>query len=398
MRVFIAGIDGYLGWSLAQVLAKRGHIIAGCDNGARRIWVNEIGSQSAIPILEIKERKMVLKEHYGSKFHFIAQTDLTSYEQIEFLFMYFKPEVIVHFGEMPSAPYSMIDADHACYSHTNNLIGTLNILWLMRDICPDAHLVKLGTMGEYGTPNIDIPEGYFEIEFRGRWDWLPFPRQPGSFYHLTKVHDTNNIMFACKMWGLRATDIMQGVVYGTRINEMGDDPRLLTRFDFDQCFGTAINRFCSQAVIGHPLTPYGTGKQTRGYLPLKDSMQCLTLVIENPPPEGHYRVLNQFENIYTINELAQKVKSVGNTIGLDVKIANIENPRKEAEDHYYNPDHKYLFDLGYIPSSDMESEILVMLNDLLRYSQRIKDFEKALLPSIRWDGTKKKCKTISEVV
>ncbi len=223
------------------------------------------------------------RENFGQNLLFF-KGDLTDYNFIENIFRHFEPEAIIHLGENPSAPYSMIDVKHATWTQTNNIVGTLNILYAMRDICPGSHLVKLGTMGEYGTPNIDIPEGFFEIEYRGRKDSLPFPRQAGSWYHQSKVHDSNNVMMACRIWGLRSTDVMQGVVFGTRIDEMGDDERLLTRLDFDQCFGTAINRFCCQAVIGEPLTPYGKGHQKRGFLPLRDSMQCLTIAVENPPP------------------------------------------------------------------------------------------------------------------
>jgi UDP-sulfoquinovose synthase len=290
---------------------------------------------------------------------------------------------------MPSAPYSMIDARHAVWTQTNNVMGTLNLLFAMRDTCPDAHLVKLGTMGEYGTPNVDIPEGFFEIEYRGRRDKLPFPRQAGSFYHWSKVHDSNNIMFACKIWGLRSTDVMQGVVFGTRIDDT-DDPRLATRLDFDQSFGTAVNRFCCSAVIDHPLTLFGKGRQKRGFLPLRDSMQCLTLAIENPPEAGEYRVFNQFEEVYDVTELALKVQKVGRELGLDVDIRNLENPRAELDEHYYNPDHQHLFDLGYEPTHDVEAELRIMLHDLMTQRERIAHFRDQLIPDIRWDGHHRK--------
>ncbi len=235
MRIFIAGVDGYLGWPLSIYLAKRGHEVAGADNYYRRDWVQEMGSQSATPIQKMTERLEAFRENFGLNLQFF-KGDITDYNFVENIFKHFEPESIVHLCEMPSAPYSMIDVRHTTWTQTNNIVGTLNILYAMRDICPDSHLVKLGTMGEYGTPNIDIPEGFFEIEYRGRKDYLPFPRQAGSWYHQSKVHDSNNVMFACKIWGLRSTDVMQGVVFGTRIDEMGDDERLLTRLDFDQCF------------------------------------------------------------------------------------------------------------------------------------------------------------------
>jgi UDP-sulfoquinovose synthase len=389
MRVFIAGMDGYLGWSLAQYLTARGHEVAGADAYFRRKWVEEMGSQSAMPIVPMEERLEAFKENFGAELRF-WEGDLQDYSLVEQIFREFQPEAIVHFGECPSAPYSMVDVHHAVWVQTNNIMGTLNMLFAMRDVCPDAHMVKLGTMGEYGTPNIDIPEGFFTIEYRGRTDTLPFPRQAGSWYHQTKVHDSHNVMFACKIWGLRSTDIMQGVVFGTRIDEMGDDERLLSRLDFDEAFGTAINRYCCQAVIGHPLTPFGKGHQRRGFLPLRDSMQCLTLAIENPPQGGEYRVFNQFEEVYDITELALKVQKVGNGLGLDVEVRNVENPRQEMEEHYYNPDHQHLLDLGYKPTHDIEAEMHIMLNDLIEYRSRIEEKKEVLIPDIRWDGTRRK--------
>ncbi|HEX2622250.1 MAG TPA: hypothetical protein VHL11_18960, partial [Phototrophicaceae bacterium] len=251
---------------------------------------------------------------------------------------------------------------------------------------------------EYGTPNIDIPEGFFEIEYRGRKDRLPFPRQAGSFYHWSKVHDSNNTMFACKIWGLRSTDIMQGVVFGTRIDEMGSDSRLSTRLDFDQCFGTAINRFCCQAVIGHPLTIFGGGQQRRGFLPLRDSMQCLAITCENPPEQGEYRVFNQFEETYTILELAQLVQAVGQEQGLAVTINQYDNPRTEMAEHYYHPDRNHLIDLGYQPARDTKAEIRLILQDLMPHHDRIMAKRDVLVPDIRWDGSRHHSEVIKHVI
>ena len=394
MRVFIAGMDGYLGWSLAQYLAARGHQVAGADLFLRRQWVEEMGSCSATPIVPMKERLAALKESRGLEAKF-WEADLRDYSVVERIFKEFHPDAVVHLGECPSAPYSMVDVHHATFVQVNNVVSTFNLMFAIRDLQPEAHLLKLGTMGEYGTPNVDIPEGFFEIEYRGRRDRMPFPRQPGSFYHLSKVHGSNNIMFACKVWKLRATDVMQGVVFGTRIDEMGSDERLLTRLDFDESFGTAINRFCCQAVIGHPLTPFGRGHQKRGFLPLRDSMQCLTLALENPPQAGEYRVFNQFEEVYDLTELAEKVRRVAEQLGLKVEIHNLENPRKEMEEHYYKPDHQNLRDLGYKPTHDVEAEMKIMLADLMKYRDRIEGKREVLIPKIRWDGTSHKVEYLS---
>jgi len=394
MRVLIVGIDGYLGWSLAQYLTARNHVVGGLDAYYRREQVKEMGSQSAIPIAVPKDRIQSYMEKFGKELYWV-EGDVTDWETIRPIFEEFKPDAIVHLGECPSAPYSMIDQAHATWVQKNNVIGSLNILYAMKEVTPEAHLVKLGTMGEYGTPNVDIPEGFFEVEYRGRKDYMPFPRQAGSWYHQTKVHDTNNTILACKIWGLRSTDIMQGVVFGTCIDEMGtEDTRLRTRLDFDECFGTAINRFACQAAVGEPLTPFGKGSQRRGFLPLRDSMQCLTLALENPPQQGEYRTFNQFEETYNVYELAEKVKKVANEMGLNAEIHRIENPRVEMEEHYYNPDHQHLLDLGYEPTHDMEAELKPMLGDLVRNKKRIEKVKDVLIPQIWWDGSKHRSKLI----
>jgi len=392
MRMLIAGMDGYLGWSLAQHLASRGHQIAGADALMRRSWVQDMGSVSAIPIADIDERLDALREHTEQPAPF-WRGDLRDYSLVERIFREFQPEAVIHLGECPSAPYSMIDRERAMFVQVNNRITTtFNLLFAIHDISPEAHLLKLGTMGEYGTPNVDIPEGFFEMEFRGRKDRVPFPRQAPSWYHWSKVHGSNNIMFASKIWGLRATDVMQGVVFGTRIEDMSDDPRLRTRLDFDQAFGTAINRFSCQAVMEHPLTPYGAGGQARGFLPLRDSMQCLTLALENPPSAGEYRVFNQFEEVYKIRDLVGIVRDAAIDLGLKAQITPVENPRAAVErhDHHYAPDHQRLSELGYKPTHDVAKEVRIMLEDLLPHRDRVARHQQALLPDVHWSGARRR--------
>ena len=393
MRVLICGVDGYLGWSLARHLAARGHEIAGIDDHSRRRWVAEMSSDSALPIASMTDRLHVYKETFGRELLF-TEGDLKDYSIVERVFREFEPEAVVHLGECPSAPYSMIDVHHATEVHNNNVGSTFNLLFALRDLAPEAHLLKLGTMGEYGTPNVAIPEGFFEIEYRGRPDKLPFPRQANSFYHWSKVSGSNHVMFASKIWGLPATDVMQGVVFGTRIDKSDDDERLLTRLDFDQCFGTAINRFSCQAVIGHPLTLFGKGGQKRGFLPLRDSMQCLTLALENPPEHGEYRVFNQFEEVYNLTQLALKVQRAAAGLGMEVEVRSVENPRTELEDHFYEPDHHNLLNLGYKPAHTVETEITFMLEDLQKYSDRIEMHRDVFMPDVRWDGGRAKSKFI----
>ncbi|MGQ9888832.1 MAG: NAD-dependent epimerase/dehydratase family protein [Aggregatilineales bacterium] len=396
MRILIAGVDGYLGWPLAQHLAARGHFVGGVDVLLRRKCVAEVGGQSAIPISSIDERLQAYNQHFGQPMPF-WQVNLLDYTALFKILSEFKPEAVVHLAEIPSAPYSMIDAEHAAFTQHNNVIGSLNLLWAIKQACPDAHLVKLGTMGEYGTPNVDIPEGFFEVEYRGRRDVLPFPRQAASFYHWSKVHDSNNTMFACRVWGLRASDIMQGVVFGTQIEASAVEPHFRTRLDFDQCFGTVVNRFCAQAVIGHPLTVFGTGGQKRAFLPLRDSVSCLTLVIENPPACSEYRVINQFDECFTVSQIAELVRDASEQLGLKVTVNYYDNPREELEHHYYSPERKKLDALGYVPSGRIMDELVLMLKDLLPFRHRIAAKRELLVPDIRWNGTRRRSAAMNTI-
>ncbi len=391
MKVMIPGVDGYLGWPLALHLLAQGHEVIGIDNLSRRRRVREVGGQSATPIYSPFERFMALHEEYP-KFAW-RMMDLRDYTEVDYAFEKHRPDAVIHLGEIPSAPYSMIDVEHCNETQTNNIIGTNNILFAMHKYVPESHLIKLGTMGEYGTPDVDIPEGEFEITYRGRTDTLIFPRQPGSYYHLSKVHDTHNIIFACRTWGMRATDIMQGVVHGLSTPDMMRpcdclekqlDPRLVTRFDFDEIWGTALNRFCAQAVIGHNLTPYGTGKQIRGYIALRDSIKCMTIALDKPPKKGNYRTFNQFEECYSVNDLAQHVVDVVAEFDIQASVWNIENPRVESEDHYYNPDMKHLPDLGFVPTMSLDDELRITIPELMKHKARIEAKRDKIKPTVNW--------------
>ena len=349
MRILILGGDGYLGWPTAMYFSARGHQVHAVDNYLRRRAHREAGTDSLTPIAEdLPTRAAAWREVTGYRIE-VTEGDLCDWDLTAPLFRDFEPEAIVHYGEMPSAPYSHISREHAVFTQHNNVINTLNVLFAMEEFTPQAHLLKLGTMGEYGTPDIDIEEGYIDIHHKGRSDRLPFPKLPGSWYHASKVHDSTNIHMACRIWGLRATDLNQGVVYGIDTEETRFDPRLVTRFDYDEVFGTALNRWCLQAVIGHPLTVYGGGGQTRGYLNILDTLACVELAATNPPDEGEFRVFNQFTEQFSLNELADLVRSAGSEYGLDVQVDHLENPRVEAEQHYYNAKHSALLDLGLKP-------------------------------------------------
>jgi UDP-sulfoquinovose synthase len=382
MNVLVLGIDGYLGWSVAMHLAERGHTVTGVDNFSRRKNVERLGSISAIPIKDMKERMSIFAKIYGKNINFY-EADLLDYNFLKYVIVSTFPDCIVHLAQQPSAPFSMIDREHAIYTQHNNIEGTLNILYAIKELVPNCHLLKLGTMGEYGTPNLDIPEGFFEVEYHGRKDRLPFPRQPNSIYHLSKVHDSANLQFASRVWGLAATDIMQGIVYGTRTDEMIDDS-LFTRFDFDESFGTVINRFCAEAVLGTPLTLYGNGKQKRGFIDLVDSIQCLTLAVENPPDKGEYRVFNQLDQVYSLTDLAAKVVHVARRIGLIAETASISNPRLEKEEHYYEVEHKKLKELGFQPTRTVEESIHQILTDLLQYRNSLMQYRHVILPKTSW--------------
>ncbi|PJF31947.1 MAG: NAD-dependent dehydratase [Candidatus Thermofonsia Clade 1 bacterium] len=381
MRILILGGDGYLGWATAMHFSRRGHEIALVDNFLRRRLHLERGTDSLTPIRSLHERVQAWREVTG-KHMALYIGDLTNWDFTAHVFREFRPEAIVHYGQIPSAPYSMISVHTATFTHINNVIGNLHVLYAMRDYTPDAHLIKLGTMGEYGQPNIDIEEGYIEIEHKGRRDRLPFPKMPGSMYHLTKVHDSHNIHFACRVWNLRATDLNQGVVYGIDTDESVLDPRLINRFDYDESFGTALNRFCVQAVIGIPLTVYGSGGQTRGYLNIRDTLACVELTALNPAEPGEFRVFNQFTEQFSVLELAYAVQRAARELGIHVEVGHYENPRVEKEEHYYNAVHTRLLDLGLQPHYLNEELVESMIKRIAQYKDRV--IMDAIVPRIRW--------------
>ncbi len=386
MKVLVLGVDGYIGWALAQKLVKKGHEVYGADNFFTRKRVREVGSDSVLPIPPISRRLLDFRAHYGKSLVFY-RGNVTNPKFMYDLFRKVKPDAVYHLAEQRSAPYSMIGLKQANETMVNNIVSTMNLIYAAKDINPDVHIIKLGTMGEYGTPNIDIAEGFFEVEFRGRRDTLPFPRNAGSWYHWTKVHDSNNLMFANRLWNLRITDVMQGVVYGTSTAEIKDS-RLFTRFDIDEVWGTALNRFVAQAVAGLPITPYGKGNQKRGFLSLEDSINCLNIALEKPPGDGEYRVLNQFDQYYSVNFLAETVRDVyGELTGNEAKIEHVRNPRVESEDHYYNPDHAKLRELGYKPSGDLRGDIRNMISDLMEHKEKCLLLRKVVMPKTLWRGS-----------
>lgn len=381
MKIAILGGDGYCGWATALHLSRQGHSVAIVDNFLRRQWDRDLEVETLTPIRTLAERVEVWKRLTGNRIE-IFEGDVTDYEFLSATVREFQPEALVHFAEQRSAPYSMIDREHAVFTQANNVLGTLNVLFAIKELQPECHLVKLGTMGEYGTPNIDIEEGYITIEHNGRKDVLPYPKQAGSFYHLSKVHDSHNMLFACRVWGLRATDLNQGVVYGTVTDETALDEALINRFDYDEVFGTVLNRFCVQAAVGYPLTVYGKGGQTRGYLDIRDTVRCIELACLNPAAKGECRVFNQFTEQFTVLDLARMVQAAGRKMSLTVDIQHLPDPRVEAEQHYYNARHSKLADLGLQPHLLSESLLDSLMNIAIRYRERID--ESVFLPRVNW--------------
>ena len=381
MKVLVIGGDGYCGWATSLYLSSRGHEVTIVDSLVRRAWDREHGLDSLIPIASTRRRLDEWSRATGRTIRF-DQSDVTDYEALCRIVRETSPDAVVHFGQQRSAPFSMIDREHAVRTQVNNTVGNMNVLWALHEHAPAAHLVKLGTMGEYGTPNIDVEEGFITIEHNGRTDTLPYPKQPGSFYHLTKVSDSDQIYFACRIWGLRATDLNQGVVYGTTTEQTALSPALANRYDYDHIFGTVLNRFCVQAALGHPLTVYGRGGQTRSFLDIRDTVRCVEIALEHPAREGEYRVFNQFTEMFAVEQLAEHVRHVAQSLGLPCEIAHVANPRVERESHYYNCVNTNLRSLGLEPTPLSDETIAGLIT--LAHEHRERVDLRLIPPRVEW--------------
>ncbi len=381
MRVLILGGDGYLGWPTAMMLAAKGDDVFAVDNYLRRTIARQTSSEALVDNPNLEDRARIFEERTGHHVE-VRIGDVTDMRFLERVVRDVQPEAVIHYAEQPSAPYSMRGFDEARLTLQNNLNATFNLIWAVLQHVPECHIVKLGTMGEYGTPDIDIEEGWIEIEHKGRRDRFLFPRQAGSLYHTTKILDTDLLWFYVRTFGLRVTDLMQGPVYGISTAEADLDEALLPNFHYDDIFGTVVNRFLVQAVAGVPLTVYGKGGQTRGYLNLRDTMQCIDLAVRHPPAAGELRIMNQFTETFSVNELARRVQDAGRALGLEVKVQSLPNPRKEPEEHYYNPAHSALLDLGLQPTYMTEAVLCSMLEMVMRYRDRIA--VDRILPRVTW--------------
>ncbi|WP_100488354.1 NAD-dependent epimerase/dehydratase family protein [Sporolactobacillus pectinivorans] len=381
MKIIVAGGDGFCGWPTALYLSKKGHEVSIIDNFSRRKWDGELHSNSLTPILTLKERIEKWKQLTGKTIKFY-EGDLNHYDFLSQVLKHVVPDAFVHFAEQRSAPYSMIDREHAVFTQVNNVVGTLNVLYGIKEFVPECHLIKLGTMGEYGFPNIPIEEGYLHVQHEGREDVLPYPKQPGSMYHLSKVHDSHNIMFACKTFGIRATDLNQGIVYGLYTDETSMDPALINRLDYDGVFGTALNRFIIQTAVGHPLTVYGKGGQTRGFLNIKDTVRCIEIAAENPADLGEFRVFNQFTEEFSVQDLAERVQKVASEEGMPISIDHLKDPRVELEEHFFHAKHTKLQELGLEPHLLTEDVIRNILRTVIKYKERV--IPENILPTVNW--------------
>jgi UDP-sulfoquinovose synthase len=381
MRVLILGGDGYLGWPTAMSFRGTGHSVLVVDNYVRRKIAAETNSDALMSNPHLPERTELYRAFTGYDIA-IAEGDCCDFNFLSSLVRDFLPDTVVHYAEQPSAPYSMVGYNEARFTISNNILSTFNVIWSVLKHAPDCHIIKLGTMGEYGTPNIDIEEGWIEVEHKGRRDKFLFPRQAGSLYHTTKVLDTDLLWFYVRTYGLRVTDLMQGPVYGLSTDQTDLDDRLLPNFHYDDIFGTVVNRFLVQAVAGIPLTVYGSGGQTRGYLNIRDTLQCISLAAINPPEKGELKIFNQFTEAFSVNDLATHIQRVGRAMGLIVDIEHLTNPRKEKENHYYNPMHSGLVGLGLIPHPMTDDVLAAMLDHIGRYRGRI--VLNRVLPRVRW--------------
>lgn len=379
--IFVLGCDGYLGNALTQRLIAKGHEVVGIDNFWRRTWVQEkMESKSATPIAKMNE-----KEKKFNNFTFYMQDIL--FDEVEELFEHYKPDVIFNLAHNPSAPFSMRSRSDANDVLANNIIGTNNVLWWMKKHCPDAHYITIGTAGEYDHySNIDIEEGFFSFEHKGRKsNRMIFPRRPGSIYHTSKTCSTYLIDYLTKAWHLKCTDVMQGIVFGAYTPEI-DESKLYSRFDFDEAGGTVINRFCVQAILDIPLTIYGGGEHKRSFLSLNDSIQALIIALDNPPEPMLVQTWNQLSEWHSMNEIAQMVIEVAReNFDLDPTAQWIDTPRAEfTGDHYYNFITEKLTSKGYVPSRTIKEEIKYVIETLLPYKEKIDKYKEVVLPKINF--------------
>ncbi len=391
--VLVLGADGYLGWPTCMYFSKRGYEVIAVDSYYKLKILKKYNIKQLFKLPSLQDKAKIWYKLTGREIK-VKICDLKNIHELKNLFTKktkfewsisknFKiPDTAIHFAEQPSAPYSLLKNETANDTLLNNLIVTNNLLFAIKNFNPKCHLVKLGTMGEYGTPNIDIEEGWLDITHNKRKDKFLFPRQASSIYHTSKIMDTDLIWFAVRNWKLKATDLMQGPVYGIHTEESKLSKKLMTAFNYDEMFGTVLNRFLIQGMINYPLTVYGNGSQTRGYINISDTLKCINLSVKNPSKKGELQIFNQITETFSVNDLAFKVKDAFKEFGINVKIKKINNPRNEASNHYYNPKYQSLKKLGFKPKL-LTKEILVeIINELMNYKNKI--IKKQIFNGIKW--------------
>lgn len=382
MKVLVLGGDGYLGWPTAMSLAVAGYEVAIVDNMVKRFWEAESGVEPLFPISTLQTRVNTFERITGNKIKLYIGDISSNHRFVYTTFEDFLPDAVVHYAEQPSAPFSMMNRETCYETQRNNVLGNINVMYAIKKYVPDCHIVKLGTMGEYGTPNIDIEEGWLNVTHNNRNDRVLYPKKPHSFYHLTKVHDSHNLEFGCRNWGLKVTDLNQGVVYGFSTPETDLDSKLATSFHYDHIFGTVLNRFIVQAILGVPLTIYGEGTQTRPALNINDTISCIKLALSNPANSGEFRVFNQFTESFKVKNLAETVVQAAKQQGIQSSIKNIQNPRTELMDHYYNAKNTSLLDLGLSPTYLSADLVSTMIKDCLPFRDRVNS--DVIQPTIKW--------------
>ncbi len=382
MAILVTGADGYIGWPAMLRLAREfpTERIVGVDNFARRKWVEEIGSVSAVPIATMPERLEAARATGINNLSFV-EGDLVDLAFVQQLYSIYKPRVVLHLAAQPSAPYSEINGERANYTQHNNTQSTRNLLWgLKENNLLDSVFVETTTTGVYGQPGFDIPEGYIEVERNGRKDTIVYPGMAGSWYHMSKCHDVNNLWLANSKWKLSVVDLRTAITYGTKTDETASDPRLATRFDFDFYFGVVVNRFAAQALAGFPITVYGKGDLKRPMVGLQDAVDSIVACARREPNQK-FDIYNQTSGPVSISDMATSIERSARALGIDVEIEHLVNPRVEKEEHQMVMENdRFIADLLPRSTVDIESGVRDTIESLAPYRDTLVAYKDRFIP------------------